>query len=154
MTLQRRLWSGFCAALVAALGACGGGGSSTSQEMGTLRVAITDAPACGYDAVNVTVQKVRVNQSETASDSDAGWSEIALSPAKRLDLLSLQNGVLAELGQTPLPTGTYRQLRLVLAENDSTTPMANSVVPTGGSEIALKTPSGQQSGLKMNINLA
>ena len=155
MTLQRKLWSGLGAALVTALAACGGGGSgSTSQPMGTLRVAITDAPACGYDAVNVTVQKVRVNQSATAADTDAGWSEIVLNPAQRIDLLSLQNGVLAELGQTPLPAGTYTQLRLVLAANDSTTPMANSVVPTGGSEIALKTPSAQQSGLKMNVDLA
>src|SRR5688500_2371130 len=31
--------------------------------------------------------------------------------------------------------------------------MANSVVPTGGVETALATPSGQQSGLKINTNV-
>src|ERR1700756_4876606 len=71
----------------------------TSGDSGTLRLAMTDAPACGYDAVNVTVVKVRVHQSSTATDSDPGWSEVVLSPAKRLDLLSLTNGVLFELGQ-------------------------------------------------------
>jgi hypothetical protein len=139
--------------LLAALAGCGGGGGSSGADTGTLRVALTDAPACGYDAVNVTIQKVRVHKSSTASDTDAGWSEIVLSPAKRVDLLGLQNGVLAELGQTPLPTGKYTQLRLVLGTNGGTTPLANSVVPSGGSETALTTPSGQQTGLKMNIDM-
>jgi hypothetical protein len=121
--------------------------------MGTLRVALTDAPSCGYDAVYVTIQKVRVHQSSTASDGDGGWSEITLEPAKRVDLLTLQNGVLSELGQMPLAAGRYQQLRLVLADNDATSPLANSLVPTGGAERALSTPSAQQTGLKMNVDL-
>jgi hypothetical protein len=151
MKFGRRLLFILATALLGVLAACGGG--SSGSDTGTLRVALTDAPACGYDAVNVTIQKVRVHKSSTASDTDAGWSEIVLSPAKRIDLLTLTNGVLSELGQTPLPTGKYTQLRLVLGSNDSTTPMANSVVPSGGSETALTTPSGQQTGLKMNIDL-
>ena len=121
--------------------------------MGTLHLSIGDAPSCGYDAVNITVQKVRVHQSSAAADGDAGWSEIVLAPAKRVDLLALTNGVLAELGQTQLPAGKYTQLRLVLAANDATHPFANSVVPSGGSEVALTTPSGQQSGIKANIDI-
>lgn len=143
--------------LLAGLAACGGGGgggsSGASADSGTLRLALTDAPTCGYDAVNVTIQKVRVNQSSGASDTDSGWSEVVLNPARRVNLLTLTNGVLDELGQTPLPTGKYTQLRLVLADNDGTHPMANSVVPSGGTETALKTPSGQQSGVKANINI-
>jgi len=45
-----------------ALVACGGAGSSTSTAMGTLRVGITDVPACGFDHVKVTVLKVRIHQ--------------------------------------------------------------------------------------------
>jgi hypothetical protein len=116
-------------------------------------LSLADAPACGYDAVNITVQKVRVHQSSTAADGDAGWSEIVLTPTRRVDLLALTNGVLAELGQTQLPAGKYTQLRLVLASNDAAHPFANSVVPTGGSEVALTTPSGQQSGIKANIDI-
>ncbi len=140
------------AALVAA---CGGGGSSSSTASGSLRVAITDAPACGYDAVNVTVEKVRVHQSATASDADSGWSEVVLNPARKLNLLDLTNGVLAELGQTELPAGSYSQLRLQLASNGTGAPYANSLVLTGsdGSEVPLDTPSAQQTGLKMNLNL-
>jgi len=122
--------------------------------MGTMRVSITDAPSCGYDAVYVTVERVRVHQSASAGDSDAGWSEVALNPARRIDLLSLTNGVLEELGETPLPAGTYTQLRLVLASNGGTAPFANAVVPSNaGMEVALDTPSAQQSGLKLNTNI-
>lgn len=131
---------------VASLAACGGGGSVDS---GTLNLALTDAPSCGYDAVNVTIEKIRVHQSDSANpDNPSGWSEIVLNPALRVDLLALQNGALAELGQVTLPTGRYNQMRLVLADNDGTHPLANSVTPTGGAEVALKTPSGQQSGVK------
>ncbi len=98
-TLSRlTLW-----ALAAVLTACGGGGGGiggTGAAMGTMRVSITDAPSCGYDAVYVTVEKVRVHQTAGAGDGDAGWSEIVLNPAQRIDLLSLTNGVLEELGET------------------------------------------------------
>ena len=143
-----------CAALIAACGGGGGiGGTGSAGELGTLNVSLTDAPACGYDAVNVTIEKVRVHQSGSANDGDSGWSEVVLNPAKRVNLLNLTNGVLETLGQTSLPTGKYTQLRLVLVDNGGATPLANSVVPTGGTETALDTPSATQSGLKMNVDI-
>jgi hypothetical protein len=153
-----RAWTAAWLAAVGAaamLQACGGGGGSsgTASTMGTVRFALADAPACGYDAVNVTVQKVRINQSSSASDTDGGWSEVVLSPAKRVNLLDLTNGVLEELGQASVPAGSYSQVRLVLADNDATNPLANSVVPTGGAEVALDTPSAQQSGLKLQTHI-
>ena len=142
--------------VVSVLSACGGGGGGDGSGVGTLKLAMTDAPSCGYDHVYVTVTKIRVHQSATASDSDAGWSEMAI-PAQRVDLLQLNNGVLQELGSMPLPAGRYQQVRLVLADNPAnptaTNPLANSLVPSGSStEIALSTPSGQQSGYKLQAN--
>ncbi len=46
--------------------AAGGGGGGSSDASGTLRLALTDAPSCGYDTVNLTIQKVRVHQSSSA----------------------------------------------------------------------------------------
>ncbi len=140
------------AALV--LSACGGGGGGSGGS-GTLAMSLTDAPTCGYSNVYVTITKLSVNQSSTASATDAGWIDIPVT-AQRVDLVTLQNGVLAQLGQTPLPEGKYTQMRLLLADNASATagqPIPNSIVPTGGSETALTTPSGQQTGLKLNVDI-
>ena len=155
---KRRIFHGVGSALsafvVSLLAACGGGGGDGSTPAppaaatGTLRVALTDAPACGFDHVYVTVERVRVHQTSSASDNDAGWSEVVLNPAQRIDLLGLTNGVLAELGQTLLVAGQYQQVRLVLRPNGGGT-AANSVVPTGGTETPLDTPSATQSGLKL-----
>jgi hypothetical protein len=135
------------------LSACGGGGGSDSVTVagsGTLKVSMTDAPACGFDKVNVSVSKVRAHKSTTAADADAGWSEIVLNPARKIDLLSLTNGLMTELGQTTLPSGHYTQMRLVLSENGGGA-LANSVIPTGSTnESALDTPSATQSGIKLN----
>jgi len=147
------------ASIALAVAACGGGGGDeggiggTGAPMGTLRMSITDAPSCGYDAVNITVDRVRVNKNASAGDSDAGWVDIEVSPPARIDLLSLTNGILFTLGETPLETGTYTQMRLVLAANDIANPLANSVVPTGGAEVPLTTPSAQQSGLKSTVDI-
>ncbi|MFL6672274.1 MAG: DUF4382 domain-containing protein [Massilia sp.] len=137
----------------ASLLACGGGGSSATpaapvSTQGTLSVALTDAPACGFDAVNVSVSKVRVNKSAAASDTEAGWTDITLSPAKKINLLNLANGVVDVLGQATLEAGHYSQIRLVLDDNASGT--ANTVLPTGGkAEQPLDTPSAVKSGLKI-----
>ncbi|MDP2239167.1 MAG: DUF4382 domain-containing protein [Burkholderiales bacterium] len=131
------------------LAGCGGGGGGAVTGSGTLGVSLTDAPACGFDAVNVTVTKVRVHQSSSATDTEAGWTDITLNPARKINLLSLNNGALEALGETPLAAGHYTQLRLVL---DPNTPpgLANSVVLSGTTaEIALVTPSAVQSGIKL-----
>jgi hypothetical protein len=136
----------------AALVACGGGGDSgvaPAPAAGTLRVALTDAPACGFEAVNVTVARVRVHQSSTANDGDGGWYDVpVVNGPRKIDLLTLTNGVLLDLGQTTLPAGKYEQIRLVLASNKST-PKANTVTPKEGEETEMDTPSAAQSGLKL-----
>ena len=129
-------------------GGGGGGGGDPAPGQGTLGVSMTDAPACGFDAVNVTVVKVRAHQSSSASDTDAGWTDITLNPARKINLLSLTNGVLERLGETPLAAGHYTQLRLVLDPNTAVG-LTNSVVPSGGFETALVTPSAVQSGIKL-----
>ena len=117
--------------------------------MGTVGVSLTDAPACGFDAVNVTVSKIRIHRSSSASDTAAGWSDINLNPARKINLLDLNNGVLESLGETTLGAGHYTQVRLVLVPNTGGS-FANSVVLTNTTtEVALDTPSAVQSGIKL-----
>jgi len=141
---------------LALLAGCGGGDSDTTAtaSTGTLKLSITDAPACGYDHVFITVKEIRVHQSVDAVDGDQGWQTIPVIDApRRIDLLELTNGVLEELGQAVLPAGKYTQMRLLLADNDDI-PLANSIVLSDSKdEIPLKTPSGQQSGIKMNVDI-
>lgn len=136
----------------ALLSACGGGGGSAEVSgSGTLGVYLTDAPACGFDNVYVTVDKVRAHKSGNAGEGESGWIDIPVELQNpKVDLLELTNGVLAKLGDVTLPAGTYNQLRLLLKPNSGAQPTANSVVPTGGTEQALFTPSAVQSGLKLN----
>jgi uncharacterized protein DUF4382 len=154
-TGKSRAWL-VCALTAASITAgCGGGDGSSAPSSampaatGTLRIALTDAPACGFEQVNITVQSVRVHPSSTANDNDSGWTTIALSPPRKIDLLTLTNGALLDLGQTAIAAGQYSLLRLVLAPNAAGSP-ANSVVPIGGAETPLDTPSATQNGLKVN----
>lgn len=136
------------------LAACGGGGDSDSgncnptQLLGAVRVALTNSQACGFDSINLTVSKVRVHASATAAASDSGWSEIALAPARKINLLAVSNGVRDVLGQASLPTGHYSQLRLVLAANTATG-LENSVKPTGGTEVLLDMAAAPADGIKL-----
>jgi len=110
---------------------------------------MTDSPGCGYDHVYVTVTKIRVHQSASAASTDSGWREITVASPQKIDLLSLTNGALQELGQLPLPAGRYEQVRLVLSSDA----LANSLVLSGTSnEIELRTPSAQQSGYKLQAH--
>jgi hypothetical protein len=155
-SLQAGLRFGLPALVAAALTACGGGGGDPGapvNTMGTLRVSLTDAPACGFDHVYVTVEKVRVHSNAAAESNDAGWTDITLATPQRIDLLALSNGAMTTLGQAQLPAGTYQQLRLVLSANTTANPLANSVVVTGGGEQAVDTPSAMQSGLKLNAGM-
>ncbi len=137
-----RAWAGLCALLLL-LGGCGSGDS----QPGAVRFAITDAPACGFDEVNLSIERIRVHRSADAGENSVGWTDLRLSPARRIDLLKLGNGVLEELGQLSLPAGRYAQLRLVLAANGSGTP-ANSVLPVDGDEVALDI-AGVQGGVSV-----
>ncbi len=137
------------AALVGFLAGCGGGGSDSTSQTGTVAVSLTDAPSGTFAAVNVTISKVRIHQSATASENDPGWTDIILNPARKINLMDITNGALEELGQIPLAAGHYTQLRLVLVANTGTD-IANSVVlPDTTTEIPLETPSAVQSGIKL-----
>jgi len=138
---------------------CGSGGDGAVPP-GIVSVSLTDAPACGYEVVNVTVSKVRVHQSGSASENAGGWTDITLNPPRPINLLDLNdptqpNFALDYLGETPLAAGHYTQLRLVLEANHGNQPSANWIILEGqdpnipSNRIPLETPSGIQSGIKL-----
>ncbi len=94
---------------------------------------------------------VTVDHTEITADGN-NWTTVPVNAGTgRIDLLNLDNGALLSLGSAPLAAGTYQQVGLVLAANGNSPPWANALVLAGAStEIALKTPSAQQSGYKIN----
>lgn len=140
-------------ALAASIGlaACGGS-DAPAPANGALRVSLTDAPGCriGEDTVTavwVTVERVRVHASGDAGEGMAGWTDLAVNPPKKINLIDLVNGKLEELGTVPIPAGHYTQIRLVLRPNMGN--VASHSMMLRGQEVPLQTPSGMQSGLKV-----
>lgn len=99
-------------------------------SIGFMSVSMAAEPACGFDAVNVTVTKLRVHASANAAAGDAGWTEIPLTPARRINISQLRNGAVQDLATVPLPPGTYGQVRLVLDPNNNHD-LTNSVIVAG-----------------------
>lgn len=138
---------------LALLASCGGGGGGTATT-GTLKVAITDAPKDDLAQLVIAIKEVRVVPAgkENATDSDPALPVVAsYSTPKVIDVMKLQ--FLQEpLGEITLPAGTYSQIRLILEPNPAgqAQPVNYVTLKTApDNRIALKTPSGQQSGLKI-----
>ncbi|BDG09568.1 DUF4382 domain-containing protein [Anaeromyxobacter paludicola] len=119
-------------------GLAAGCGGSTSGSTGSMSVHLVDAPG-DYLHVSLDVQTIEI-QSGTS-----GWIVLG-HPNKVIDLLALVNGLSEELANgASLPAGHYDQMRLVLGTD-------NTVTLSDGSVVALKVPSGSQSGLKFPVS--
>lgn len=117
----------------------------------SLKVILTDAPG-DYESVFIDIREVKVRRVDTtaadtaetdSTESDEEWVTVSQDPV-RVDLLTLQNGNTMILGETELEPGFYDQMRLILGDD-------NEVV-VDGQGYYLKTPSAQQSGLKLKLN--
>jgi hypothetical protein len=109
--MQRRHLLRFSLLLAAsALAACGA----------RTNVSATSNVTALYSHVWVTVQDVKVNTSATAAPGDSSWLDFPLSTPQTFDLASVTNGGLAIFGsQLKIPTGTYLQLQLLLADSSA-----------------------------------
>ena len=104
---------------------------------------LTDAPG-KYEEVLIDIQEVRVHV--TADDSthhENGWKDLEVNEGV-YDLLDFTNDMDTLLATAELPAGKISQIRLILGENNK--------VKVDGEYHDLKTPSGQQSGIKLNVH--
>jgi hypothetical protein len=105
-----------------------------------IEVWLTDAPG-DFEEVNVEILGVEVHRSD--EDSESGWQALAVEGGV-YNLLELTNGLDTLLGSIEIPSGKISQVRLKLG-NDNT-------IKVGGESFDLATPSGQQSGLKLQVH--
>ncbi|HRG37722.1 MAG TPA: DUF4382 domain-containing protein [Bacteroidia bacterium] len=119
------------------------GQAPVSTGTAAIRVKLTDAPA-NYLQVNVDIKQVRIHISADSNSTD-GWIDLPTN-AGIYNLLELRNGIDTTLvDSTLIPAGKVSQIRFVLGPNSSVM-TADSVLHD------LKVPSGQQSGLKINVH--
>ncbi len=113
--------------------------SCDDNESGNARLIIrlTDAPA-DYQEVNVDIQSVEVHE------SNSGWMNLENTNSGVYNLLELTDGLSVVLADAELPAGRISQIRLILGEDNS--------VKMDDQVHDLSTPSGQQSGLKVQLN--
>lgn len=107
-----------------------------------LTVRMTDAPG-DYDHVWVDVQDVMIKTEAAVGEEESEWESLPNVETGRYDLLQLTGGVSQLLADVEIPAGYLDQIRLVLGPDN--------VVDVDGDEIALATPSAQQSGLKLQV---
>jgi hypothetical protein len=73
-----------------------------------------------YSHVWVTVQDVKVNTSASAAPGDSSWLDFPLTTPQTFDLATVTNGGLAIFGSAlKIPTGTYMQMQLLLADSSA-----------------------------------
>ena len=113
----------------------------------TITVRLVDAPG-DYDAVNVDIQDVMIKMDDD-TDDESGWMSLDVNPetVNLLDFTGGFNKVLVE--RFPIPVGTLSQMRLVLGDGN-TIEMRNENDESMAYD--LKTPSAQQSGLKLKVD--
>lgn len=112
----------------------------TQIEKARIRVLLTDGPG-DYQEVNIDVRDVKVN---FLDDEEQGWTSLDEIHPGVYNLLDLTAGLDTILGEAELNPGPLKQIRLILGE-ENTLKVDDAVHD-------LKTPSAQQSGLKIKLN--
>lgn len=121
---------------------CDNDSDSDAEGKARVKVSMTDAPG-DYKNVFIDVQDVKVKADISAEGE--GWVSLSGVQPGIYDLLELTGGVTQMLANSELEPGTLGQIRLILGSD-------NTLVLNDGTEVALATPSAQQSGLKLQVN--
>ncbi len=109
--------------------------SCSEQGDGSLTIRLIDSPG-DFEKVVIDITTVEANL-------DGSWITLDATTGQ-VDLLELTGGAELVLADEQMPVGNLGQVRLILGENN--------FLVMDGTEFPLKTPSAQQSGLKINVN--
>lgn len=139
---------------VVLLASCGGGGAGSAPTTGGLQVRMHDRPMKEVEHVFVTIERVEVFR---MVDEKEVHETISSVPGQ-YDLLELQNGIEAVLGDEQLQPGLYHSIRLIVSRDskedirDLPADQLKNYVIAGDKPYALRVPSGEQTGIKLGRN--
>ena len=123
------------------------GTNAVEKTAPTISVRLVDAPG-DFKAVNVEVVDVMIKMDDD-NDDDSGWTSLE-AENEIINLLDFTGGISKVLvDRFAIPAGTLSQMRLVLGDGN-TIVIENDLEED--EEFDLKTPSAQQSGLKLKVN--
>ena len=105
-----------------------------------LEVRLTDSPFPYAKEVWVDIQKIQIIMGDSSNPVELNGAHPGV-----YNLFDLTNGKDTLLADATIPSGTISQVRLILGDN-------NYLVTDNGEKISLKTPSGQESGLKVQVH--
>lgn len=137
--------------------ACDDSSFDPAGDAGTMSIMLTDAPGDFANAI-VTIESI-----ELLGEGEDGQRVMLREDPVTVDLLDLQNEVMSLVGQTPVPGGTYSELRLVISEGLITVEQDDGslLVYASSDEFAasegftadgdLQMPSFAHSGLKIKL---
>lgn len=121
--------------LSTALFSCKKDDTNFGEGKSRLTFKLTDAPG-DFDKVNIDLKGVEVIVDDSIINLEVNTGVY--------NLLDFVNGKDTIIVDQQIPSGTISQVRLILGDN-------NSII-IGENEYDLKTPSAQQSGLKLNVH--
>ena len=157
--MRKKLSVLFSILLILMLFSCNNENEMTTSH---LKISLIDQ-AGDFESVNIDIKEIRVHSSsvidddedegeeqENGDDEDSdnddtgGWVTLEGSDVGVVNILDYTDGQELTIYDSEFPAGYITQIRLVLGDE-------NTVVVDGDS-LKLKTPSGQQSGLKLKVN--
>jgi hypothetical protein len=131
------------------MGGGGSGGGGGGGTMGTLKLSVTDDPFPLDLVTEATVHVTEVKLHHDA-DGDSGFISLPVPPGGiTIDLVTLKDGITADLTSATLLPGSYAQARLVIDDASLTLTNGNVYSTALGN---LDLTSGKTSGLKIFID--
>jgi len=127
------------------LGACDS--ATDGGDMAHLTLQLTDAPADYLESAVVEIGRIEL------LPMVGGDRFVITEAAGTYDLLTLQNGVTADLGSMSIPAGGYHELRMFV-ESAELTLKDGYEFEAGGNTQTLHVPSGSASGIKVKLRTA
>jgi hypothetical protein len=122
------------------LHSCSRNQHSSTDASARLQVSLTDGPFTHAKEVWVDIQQISIIMDDTTKPIVLAGSHPGM-----YNLMNFTNGKDTLLADASIPPGNISQIRLVLGDN-------NYIIDDQGNKITLKTPSGQESGLKVQVH--
>jgi hypothetical protein len=122
------------------MSSCSRDTKSSASGTASLQIRLTDSPFPDAKEVWVDIAQIEIIMGDSSKP-------IILNGAHpgQYNLLDFTNGKDTLLADATIPPGTISQIRLILGDN-------NYIITRDDQKLALKTPSGQESGLKVQIH--